>query len=930
MTSTPLKDGYIQPAEGEWHERCWMLFPHRGDNWRKYDPQESKVLASREDRANNSSIANALPGQEAYARVAVAISKFEPVTIGFQKTIPELSTTLKGLIDYYKSKDNEERHPIKLLPMSYNDAWIRDTGPTFVKKRRGRDVRAVNWKFNSWGGKEEGCYPDWSLDELVGDEVVIQAKKYDEKEESRTVRPSLHCYRAPFILEGGSFHTNGQGLCVTTEECLLNKNRNPELTKQDLTKYLQTYLGCQHILWLPYGLAGDQDTNGHIDNLLCFAAPRHILLCWTDDKDSPNYTRCRAALKVLLEYHPESYSNDGSNFKEPKEGTSPQEYTEVQERTKDSFLKVTKLHLPSHKDMVYSQLDVDLLDPQEGGSNGEKCRSKGEPLVCSYTNLYMANNGLVMPAFGSKEHDEQAYNTVVEIFKGRKEVIQVNALEIVKGGGGIHCITQQQPSSVTKRKVKVSMQWSSSSNGHQNGQKRKRAGDTETSRGTILGGPNAFGTQMPSVVYQDDWVILRGSVPGSDLNREPWYQICKVDIKSLIGLSYHTKLEVKGKKLVPSEPNDIADEENVKSKEEQSNEKMAIGESSALDSTVSNEKLVDNNQNQSLDEDSIIAMRKKSDLSATELVSKITEGSKTFKTKTVYSQSKYLKKKMRKYAPKIWLLPCNATNLCRAVRSKNAARILHLREDSLARIVAQATYTHNPLYRLDASSAWSCLCVENCAGLLTGAIIARMPENGILFNGYFGQNVNANLINQFNIERIRPEITKGQILHIELKDMLPRIDKAKEEYQQGSKATSTNAASSANANASGSDEAQNTKSTSSADNLRFQAFRSTVIDNGGVSRLVIATHFNAKAVFLRLFPYLRLGSSFVVYSPYLSQVSECKHAVEGKAVMLRVTETWYRKQQIEKDRCHPMMHMESASGYMLTGIKVTPCPRRFF
>ena len=184
-----------------------MLWPERCDNWRD----------------------GAKPAQEAFATVATAISMGEPVSVG---------------VSAAQFQNARARLPpsIRVLEISANDAWVRDTGPTFLVDARGRR-RAVDWPFNAWGGLKGGLYFPWDRDDEV-------ARKICEIE-------SADRYRAPLVMEGGSVHVDGQGTCLTTEECLLNPNRNPHLSKQEIEAELRRYLGVTCIIWLGRGVYKD-------------------------------------------------------------------------------------------------------------------------------------------------------------------------------------------------------------------------------------------------------------------------------------------------------------------------------------------------------------------------------------------------------------------------------------------------------------------------------------------------------------------------------------------------------------------------------------------------------------------------------------------------------------------------------------------------
>lgn len=251
-TSTPRADGFRMPAEWEPHEQTWMVWPERPDNWRN----------------------GGKPAQAAFAAVAKAIARFEPVTV------------CASAGQYENARARLDDGNIRVVEISSDDAWVRDTGPTFVIDDKG-DVRGVDWGFNAWGGFEGGLYFPWQRDDQVARKIL---------EIERRAR-----YRTDdFVLEGGSIHVDGEGTLITTEECLLNHNRNPHLSQAEIERTLRDYLAVESIIWLPNGLYNDE-TDGHVDNFCCYVRPGEVLLAWTDDQDDPNYLRCQAALRVLEE-----------------------------------------------------------------------------------------------------------------------------------------------------------------------------------------------------------------------------------------------------------------------------------------------------------------------------------------------------------------------------------------------------------------------------------------------------------------------------------------------------------------------------------------------------------------------------------------------------------------------------------------------------
>jgi agmatine deiminase len=216
---------------GEWrtHAACWMLFPYRSDNWRE----------------------NAYPAQLAFAKVANTIAKYERVKMC---VVPPLLSLAKQLL-------KEDCSNIDIYAMEYDDAWMRDTGPTFlINKELPGKLQGIDWKFNAWGE----IYSPYDRDDKVASCVMDLLPNMERRK------------RTDFVLEGGSVHVDGEGTVLTTEECLLHTNRNPHLTKADIEANLLSHLGASKVLWLPSGLNADTDTNGHVDNIACFSRPGEV------------------------------------------------------------------------------------------------------------------------------------------------------------------------------------------------------------------------------------------------------------------------------------------------------------------------------------------------------------------------------------------------------------------------------------------------------------------------------------------------------------------------------------------------------------------------------------------------------------------------------------------------------------------------------
>ncbi|MCB0028401.1 MAG: agmatine deiminase [Anaerolineales bacterium] len=357
-TTTPKQDGFRMPGEFEPHAGCWLTWPYRPDVWRD----------------------NAGPAQQAYAAVAAAISQFEPVSI---LVTPGQDKQARALLPTDTS----------LVPINSDDAWLRDSGPSFLVNDAG-ELRGVDWGFNAYGGYHEGLYFPWDNDALVASRVLQEAK--------------AGRYKAPITLEGGAIHVDGQGTLLTTRDCLLNPNRNPDLSQSEVELILQEYLNLEQILWLDCAVAGDE-TGGHIDQLACFARPGEIILSWTEDQKSPYYDVVHTAYEALA-------------------------------GQRDAHGRQLKIHkLPVAEPMFLTKEEAAGILP----TGHALPREEGMPIADCYINFYLANGGVVVPTF-NQPNDRLAMQKLTEIFPER-QVVGVPAREIGIGGGLIHCITQQQP-----------------------------------------------------------------------------------------------------------------------------------------------------------------------------------------------------------------------------------------------------------------------------------------------------------------------------------------------------------------------------------------------------------------------------------------------------------------------------------------------------
>ena len=361
---TPHQDGFYMPGEFEPQDGVILIWPKRPGSW----PYEAKEAG------------------KVFAEIANKLAETEKV---YMLTEPETEAAARELLC----------ENVEILTIPTDDAWARDVGPTFVTD--GKEVRGVNWSFNAWGGTYDGLYQDWQKDDKVAEEFCKQTG-YDYYD------------AAPFVLEGGSIHSDGQGTVIATEACLLSKGRNPELTKEQIEAKLQEYLGAKKIIWLPNGIYQDE-TNEHVDNVCAFIKPGEVVLAWTDDVNDPQYDMSSADLKVL----------------------------EAETDALGRKIKVHKLYIPDEPVCIKEE-DLKGYVFAEGEDN----RELGERLAASYANFYISNAKVLVPQFGDKK-DKAAIELLSKLIPDRK-VTGIYARDIIVGGGNIHCITQQIPAGIKK------------------------------------------------------------------------------------------------------------------------------------------------------------------------------------------------------------------------------------------------------------------------------------------------------------------------------------------------------------------------------------------------------------------------------------------------------------------------------------------------
>ncbi len=336
--AAPFAMGYRMPAEWSAHEATWLSWPKDpvtfpGDSVKKVE--------------------------QTYVQMMGELRHGERVDL-----LVDNQETQDAVSNMMGQKDNVMFHKIRTV-----DVWVRDYGPIFVK---GKGIAATKWTFNAWGDK----YEELKYDDTAGMQVAAYTG-------FQTFKPGI-------VLEGGSIDVNGLGSCITTKQCLLNPNRNPQLKQKDIEMLLRDYLGITHVIWLEKGVAGD-DTDGHVDDIARFVNPNTVVCMVEKDERDENYE----VLKSNFEQLSASMDQSGSR------------------------LNVIPIQMPGK---------VSLEDTR---------------LPASYANFYIANSVVLVPVFNDP-NDRQALETLRHAFP-HKKVVGVDCRALVQGLGTIHCVTQQQP-----------------------------------------------------------------------------------------------------------------------------------------------------------------------------------------------------------------------------------------------------------------------------------------------------------------------------------------------------------------------------------------------------------------------------------------------------------------------------------------------------
>lgn len=371
LETLPFEDGFVMPAEYEPQSAVWLILAEDMTNW--YN--------------------GGFPARDAQVAIIDAITKAGThVNLGVSAACYLIAEDLFAGMD------------VTLYELSSVDCWARDTGAVYVKNRETGEVRGVDFKFNSWGGEQRGshgCTLDYAMDDMVA-RKMLQATGHDR-------------YRTPFVLEGGSINTDGEGTVITTESCLLNPNRNPDMTRDDIERTLHDYLGFDKVIWLREGVDCEEgETDGHVDDVCAFIGPAEVVCCYTDDEDN--------------EYH--------DVFKEC--------YETLCAATDAKGRPLTVHKLTAANPFRFTKEEAERLAPSQGvaADPDGTWRCEGDFAVPSYANFLITNGSIIFPTY-DLDTDDEAVARMRAIAGDRYRVIPVPAHNIALGGGSVHCITQQ-------------------------------------------------------------------------------------------------------------------------------------------------------------------------------------------------------------------------------------------------------------------------------------------------------------------------------------------------------------------------------------------------------------------------------------------------------------------------------------------------------
>jgi agmatine deiminase len=356
---TPRQLGYRMPAEWERHQATWLVWPQNRTDWPgKFEP---------------------IPW--VYADIVRHLARVEDVNIILR------NATIRNKARDVLSRSGADLKRVKFHLWTTNRGWTRDSGPLFVSRDNKEDpIATTNWRFNAWAKYPDSAH-DRKLPGLIGGKLKL--KQFTPIVE-RNGRP----YHV--VLEGGSIDVNGQGLILTTEECLLSKvqQRNPGLSREDLEQIFSDYLGVEKVVWLERGIAGD-DTHGHVDDISRFVAPDVVVNSLEVNRGDVNYAPLQDNLRRL------------------------RAATDLNGR------KLQIVDLPLPRPVIFDK----------------------RRLPASYANFYVANDLVLVPTFNDP-NDRVALNILAGLFP-RHEIVGVHCGDFIWGLGAIHCATQQQPAAST-------------------------------------------------------------------------------------------------------------------------------------------------------------------------------------------------------------------------------------------------------------------------------------------------------------------------------------------------------------------------------------------------------------------------------------------------------------------------------------------------
>jgi agmatine deiminase len=344
--ATPKQLGFIMGAEWEKHSDVWLAWPHDETTFPKRIPKAETVF------------------------VKIIKTIYESETVKLLVT----DEVMKKHVTDMLHKSDVDIKKIDFIITKFADVWTRDYGPIFLVNRSQKSLAWTKWKYNAYGKGEIPFFAPLLIDNDVFNNIDFSLTKFEPK----------------IIMEGGSVEVNGQGTLITTEQCLLNENRNPNLNKPKIERYLNDYFGTSNIIWLSKGLINDH-TDGHIDDVARFVSPNKILTAYEDDPKDENYKILDENYKVLIS----AKDQHGKSF------------------------EILKLPMPH---MHYDD---------------------GQKAPVSYANFYIGNTVVLVPIF-QDPNDEKALKIIQSCFPDRK-VVGIDCRETIYGGGSIHCMTQQQP-----------------------------------------------------------------------------------------------------------------------------------------------------------------------------------------------------------------------------------------------------------------------------------------------------------------------------------------------------------------------------------------------------------------------------------------------------------------------------------------------------